>query len=350
MSDAPSRVTASESDVVKQPQNDVMTPPQKPVISTEGGAFAAEAERPPHSAGGATNLRLKLPATSANLGPGFDALGLAMALYLTIDATASDAFRINATGRNADLCADVEHSLILTTYRDVLVRATRPAPPIALTLHNEIPLGMGMGSSAAALLAGVYLANHFGQLHWTGQQILEEACRREGHPDNVAACFSGGMTSSAMSGSLVITATCGQNLDWNIYIALPSTSLATEKARALLPATYSRADAVANVQNTALLVSAFALGRGDLLRYAMQDRIHQPYRMEACPLLPRLLPMAQESDILGVALSGAGPSVILLTESTIPSDAIFSRIRHFAADSSLEILSTAIASGCTQST
>jgi homoserine kinase len=288
-------------------------------------------------------IHLQLPATSANLGPGFDALGLAMALYLTIDASTAPTFTINAAGRNADLCADVEHSLILTTYREILGST---APSIALTLDNEIPLGMGCGSSAAALLAGVLLANHFGQLGWTGQQILEEACRREGHPDNVAACWHGGMTSSAAFGTSVITATCGQDLNWQLILALPQASLATEKARALLPATYSRADAVANVQNTALVVSAFALGRGDLLGHAMQDRIHQPYRMEACPLLPKLLPMTKGGGVFGVSLSGAGPSVLLIADQNAQLVDLTSRIRELNRDVPVEIIFTKIANGC----
>src|SRR6185437_15370570 len=109
-----------------------------------------------------TPLHLRLPATSANLGPGFDALGLAMALYLTIDATAAESFSIRATGRNADLCGDIDNSLILTTYTSILAANSRPVTPLHLELNNEIPLGMGCGSSAAALLAGVLLADHFG--------------------------------------------------------------------------------------------------------------------------------------------------------------------------------------------
>lgn len=292
-----------------------------------------------------TPLHLRLPATSANLGPGFDALGLAMALYLTIDAVEAEAFSIKATGRNADLCGDADHSLIFTTYGSVLTANGKAVLPLHLELNNEIPLGMGCGSSAAALLAGVLLANHFGELDWSGQQILEEACRREGHPDNVAACFLGGMTASADDGSSIITATCGQNLNWKLLVALPSASLATEKARALLPATYSRADAVANVQNTALLVSAFALNRGDLLRAAMQDRIHQPYRMEACPLLPRLLPLNGTPGVLGVALSGAGPSVLVIADEA--ADGLSAVIRKAADDPDLEIIETRIAAGTT---
>ena len=291
-------------------------------------------------------LHLRLPATSANLGPGFDALGLAMALYLTIDATPAETFRIQATGRNSDLCASLENNLILTTYSHILTTNNQPVTPLFLQIHNEIPLGMGCGSSAAALLAGVFLANHFGSLGWTGQQILEEACHREGHPDNVAASYYGGMTASAMSKSNVITATCGDNLTWNLLLALPSVSLATEKARALLPPTYSRADTVANIQNTALLVSAFAQNRPDLLRTAMQDRIHQPYRMDACPLLPRLLPLTGTPGILGVALSGAGPSVLIITDESDPST-LFPIIRQAAGDPTLEILQTTISAGAT---
>jgi homoserine kinase len=292
-------------------------------------------------------LHLRLPATSANLGPGFDAAGLAMALYLTIDATTAEDFHIEATGRNADLCANLENNLILTTYMDILAVLGILAPPLHLRLHNEIPLGMGCGSSASALLAGVLLANHFGNLHWTTQQILEEACRREGHPDNVAACYLGGMTVSAITKDGLVTATCGQDLNWSLLLALPSASLSTKKARALLPNRYTREDAVANIQATALLVAAFAQGRGDLLRTAMQDRLHQPYRAKASPLLPLLLPLAEDPGILGVALSGAGPSVLLIAGSPSPAS-LDDLVRQRAHDPGLEIVHTTISSGVLQ--
>jgi homoserine kinase len=291
------------------------------------------------------SFRLRLPATSANLGPGFDALGLAMSLHLDIEAAASSEFHIDATGRNADLCAQLDRNLILDTYRAVLVAAHVPVLPLHLTLHNEIPLGMGCGSSAAALLAGVLLANRFGNLGWSNGQILDETCRREGHPDNVAACWLGGMTASAMTATGVIASTCGENLDWRLLIALPPTSLATEKARALLPAAYSRADAVANIQSTALLVGAFALNRPELLAAAMSDRIHQPYRMEACPLLARLLPLSGTPGIYGVALSGAGPSVLLIADPANPLEPLRARIRELAGSPSLEVLEANIAAG-----
>ncbi len=257
-------------------------------------------------------IRLKLPATSANLGPGFDAAGLALSMHLTVEAHAAPAFDIQATGRNADLCAALDNNLILDTYRDVLTRHSKAILPLHLKLHNEIPLGMGCGSSAAALLAGVALADHFGDLHLTDQPLVAEASRLEGHPDNVAACWFGGFTVSAMNDDTVQTATFPGDPAWQLLLALPATSLSTKTARALLPDSYPKADAIFNVQRSSLLVAAFAQQDLSLLATAMQDRLHQPYRTDACPLLKALLPLAAEPEIAGVALSGAGPSVLLV--------------------------------------
>ena len=263
----------------------------------------------------------RLPATSANLGPGFDAVGIAMSLYLTVRARRSSAPSLMATGRDSDICGRSKDHLLLSTYTDILLGEGIEPPTLAVTLDNEIPLGMGCGSSAAALLAGVLLANHFGDLGWTSQQILDEACRREGHPDNVAACLFGGFTvSMGSSDGTITTASVGLHLPWQLILVLPKASLATTSARALLPETYSRADVVANISATALLVSAFASGRADLLRRAMRDRVHQPYRTEACPLLPLLLPLVGREGIDGVALSGAGPAVLLICERAAPSE------------------------------
>ena len=301
------------------------------------------------------SIRLRLPATSANLGPGFDAVGLAMGLWLKIEAveSSSGAFSIEATGRDAELCERVENNLILETYLDVLAAAGRAVVALDLRIENESPLAMGRGSSAAALLGGVMLANHFGGLGWDRHTCMEEAFRREGHPDNVAACVLGSFTVSAavagagagvgVAAGSVVAATCGEQLGWKLLLALPTGSLATVKARALLPEEYSRADAVANVQRTALLVAAFALGRGELLRVAMEDRMHQPYRMAACPLLARLLPLAGEGGVLGVALSGAGPGVLLVAEADAATADVVALIRRAAGDPALEVVETKIA-------
>lgn len=287
------------------------------------------------------SIHLRLPATSANLGPGFDAVGLAMSLYLDIKAEASTETTIQATGRNSDVVSTLQNNLILATYRELAPNA----PEILLTIHNDVPIGMGCGSSALALLAGVLLANHFGQLGLTQQQILEEACVREGHPDNVSACLHGGMTVSSMQGRKVTTATFGEDLPWRLLLALPAASFSTEKARALLPPVYSRADTVANLQATALLVSAFAKARPELLRIATLDRLHQPYRSESCPLLPLLLPLAQHPLFCSVSLSGAGPSVLLIAASDAGVEEQMALVREYGGAALSEVLQASIVSG-----
>jgi homoserine kinase len=260
-------------------------------------------------------LNLRLPATSANVGPGFDAAAIALDFYLTIDAEAASEFSIAATGRDAERCARLEDNLILEAYKRILAANDRPIVPLAIGMSNGIPLGMGCGSSAAGRLAAVALASHFGQLGWDGDRVLAEAYRLEGHPDNVAACWLGGFVAAACEGNRVYAARVEPPSAWRAIVALPADPLPTSKARAVLPATYKVADVVANLQSVALLGLAFAQARGDLLGVAMQDRIHQPYRASICPFLPLLLPLVGGHGILGAALSGAGPSVLVVVDS-----------------------------------
>jgi homoserine kinase len=260
-------------------------------------------------------LRLRLPATSANLGAAFDAAAIAFDFYLDIEAEPASAFSIHATGRDADRCARLDDNLILGIYTRLLEENNRPVQPLALRMHNEIPLGMGCGSSAAGRLAAIALAVHFGPLDWTSQDILEEASALEGHPDNAAACWLGGFVTAATEGRRVYVARAEPPAAWRAIVVHPAEPLATSKARAVLPATYSRADVVANLQAVSLMGLAFAQGRGDLLRAAMTDRIHQPYRSAICPMLPRLLPLAGTHGILGAALSGAGPSILVIVDA-----------------------------------
>jgi homoserine kinase len=173
---------------------------------------------------------------------------------------------------------------------------------------------MGCGSSAAGRLGAIALAVHFGQLGWSSEQILEEASALEGHPDNAAACWLGGFVAAASEGRQVHVARVAPPADWRAIVVLPTEPLATSKARAMLPDCYNRADVVTNIQSAALLGLAFAQSRGDLLRIAMQDRIHQPYRAPICLLLPPLMPLAGKHGILGAALSGAGPSVLVVVD------------------------------------
>jgi homoserine kinase len=259
-------------------------------------------------------IRLRLPATSANLGAAFDCAAVALALHLIIEAEEAEAFSIAATGEDAELCSRLEDNLILETYKSLLAREGKPAAPLAIRMENQIPLGMGCGSSAAGRLAAIALAAHFGQLGWDSDRILAEACALEGHPDNAAACWLGGLVVAAMDGGRVHVARVEPPSEWRAMVVLPRDPLATSKARAVLPESYSRTDAVANIQAASLLGLAFAQGRGELLRPAMEDRLHQPYRAEICALLPLLLPLAGSAGILGAALSGAGPSMLLIVE------------------------------------
>ncbi len=270
-------------------------------------------------------LRIGLPATSANLGPAFDAAALAMDFYIKIDAHSAKGFAIAATGRDQEICSQLEDHLILTTYREVLQAAGREITPLSLRIANDIPIGKGCGSSAAARLAGIALAVHFGRLRWTDAQIVGEASRREHHPDNASACWMGGLTVARMSKSpdagirdaaaeaqVVRVRPKGK---WPLLLAVPEESLSTQEARRALPEQYSRADAVTNVQNSMLLLAAFTQGRPDILSAALDDRIHEPYRAALCPLLPSLQQLKGRDGILGVALSGAGPSVLIFLDT-----------------------------------
>jgi len=259
-------------------------------------------------------IRLRLPATSANLGSGFDAAAVALDFYLEIEAEPAAEFSIAATGRDREHCSQLENNLILEVYKQLLEASGRPVVSLAIRMNNEIPLGMGCGSSAAGRLAGICLAVNFGRLEWKAERILEEAVALEGHPDNAAACWLGGFVTAACEGKQIHVARVEPPEEWRAIVVLPNEPLATSEARAALPANYTRADAVANIQSAALLGLAFTQARGDLLRVAMRDRIHQPYRAPLCPMLPRLLPLAGEHGILGVALSGAGPSVLAIVE------------------------------------
>jgi len=257
-------------------------------------------------------FRLRLPATSANLGPGFDAAAVALDFFLEVEATSAAEFSITATGRNQEHISRVEGNLILEIYKRLLDENGRKLIPLAIQMNNQIPLGMGCGSSAAGRLAAILLAVHFGHLGWSSERVLEEATALEGHPDNAAACLLGGFVTAACEGRTVHVARVVPPTEWRAIVALPTVPLATSKARALLPDCYDRADTVTNIQSAALLGLAFAQNRGDLLRIAMRDRIHQPYRAPICPLLPPLLPLAGTHGILGVALSGAGPAVLAI--------------------------------------
>jgi homoserine kinase len=224
-----------------------------------------------------------------------------------------------ATGRDQDICGNLQEHLILNTYREVLQAADRKITPLAIRIDNDIPIGKGCGSSAAARLAGIAMAAHFGNLRWSDPQIVGEASRREHHPDNASACWMGGLTVARMSGEAEAqVASIRPKGKWPLLLAVPEQSLSTEEARRVLPAQYSRADAITNVQNSMLLLAALTQGRPDFLAAALEDRIHQPYRAALCPLLPCLQELKGKDGVLGAVLSGAGPSVLMFIDPGAP--------------------------------
>ncbi len=275
------------------------------------------------------SLEIVLPATSANLGPAFDAAALAFSMFLKLRAKAANEFSVKAHGRDPSICSQIENHLILNTYREVLQEGKKPVHPLALRIDNEIPIGKGCGSSAAARLAGIALAVHFGRLRWSDSRIVYEAARREHHPDNAAACWMGGLAIARISANNKMEmAHVKPKGRWPLLFAVPNESLSTEDARRVLPQQYSRADAVANIQNSMLLLAAFLQGHKHLLVSALEDRIHQPYRASLCPLLPALQKLIGTPGILGCALSGAGPSVLIFLDPKSSLHKTMARVRE----------------------
>jgi homoserine kinase len=261
-----------------------------------------------------TFRRLRVPASSANLGPGFDALGLALGVYLECRFRAADSMSIRVTGRDAASISCGEDNLIWETAVQICRDVGRAMPPIELVVKNDIPLGKGLGSSAAALTAGVIIADTMLGLRWPPKRILDEAARLEGHPDNVAACVHGSIVASATD-SLGVTHAVRLDLHprYAIAVVVPDFILPTSEARRVLPDSYSREDTIFNVQRSALLITALATGVTDAFPTALEDRLHQPYRAPLVPGLEEICKL-RTPGLLGCALSGAGPSILVFYE------------------------------------
>jgi len=259
-------------------------------------------------------INLRVPASSANLGPGFDALGLALGIYLDCRFRRSGQLRIQALGRDAGQISTGEDNLIWQTALAVAADTRSQLPPIDLLINNQIPIGKGLGSSAAALTAGVIIADQLLGLGWKPLRILDEAARIEGHPDNVAACVLGSIVASAIdSGGVARAVRLEMPKRFGIAVVVPDFILPTVEARGVLPDTYSRQDAVFNVQRSALLIAALATGSVHAFPAALEDRLHQPYRVPLVPGLDEILKL-RAPGLLGCALSGAGPSILVFYE------------------------------------
>lgn len=257
---------------------------------------------------------VRVPASSANLGPGFDALGLALNIYLECRFRPSTRLSIEARGRDADQISTGEDNLVWQTALAVAADTGGRLSPIELVIDNRIPIGRGLGSSAAALTAGVVIADHILGLNWGPLRILDEAARIEGHPDNVAACVLGSIVASAIDSEGVARAVRLElPKGFGVAVVTPDFVLPTVEARAVLPETYSSKDTIFNVQRSALLIAALATGSVHAFPAALEDRLHQPYRLHLVPGLEDALKL-RAPGLLGCALSGAGPSVLVFYE------------------------------------
>jgi homoserine kinase len=257
---------------------------------------------------------LKVPASSANLGPGFDALGLALSVYLTCRFRQAGKLSIRAEGRDAACIPTDSDNLIWQTALSVAQAHGLEMPPLELEIRNDIPIGKGLGSSAAALTAGVVIADQLLGLRWKPLRILDEAARLEGHPDNVAPCALGSIVASAIdSGGVVRSVRLHLPQGFGLGIVVPDFDLPTVKARAVLPDSYSREDAIFNLQRASLLIAALATGSTWAFPVALDDRFHQPYRTPLVPGLEAILKL-RAPGLLGCALSGAGPSILIFFE------------------------------------
>ena len=260
-------------------------------------------------------VRVRVPASSANLGPGFDTLALALGLHLRCTLRESgNGLTVRACGTDTGEIPCDRSNLILKAYSRLAGETS--LEKLELEIENEIPLGRGLGSSAAAIVAGLALANEWAGLKRSREQLIQAAAEIEGHPDNVSAAVRGGLVVScqAEDGS-VISANSPLHSSLELVLVVPAFRLSTEAARAALPQSYSRRDAVFNVQRVALLMGAFREGRRELFAEALRDRLHQPYRAPLVPGFDAILKLSNIPGLLGVALSGAGPSVIAFCEA-----------------------------------
>jgi homoserine kinase len=260
------------------------------------------------------SIRIEVPASSANLGPGFDALGMALDIVDEIDVTFVDAGDtiLEMSGGEARSNLDPANNLLCAAYRQWAKETGAELPGARFTIRGSIPIGKGFGSSAAAIVAGLAAGAYASGSRQARDDILRIASHMEGHADNVSAAMLGGITVSFVHDSRVFSHQVVSHADMGIAIFVPSATLLTAEARACLPKTVPIRDAALNIGRTAYLVTALMWGQWELLGPAMEDSLHQQHRARLIPALPDLISAAREAGAYGAALSGGGPAVVAL--------------------------------------
>jgi len=255
-------------------------------------------------------ISVRVPATCANLGCAFDCAALALSLYLDIHVTprGDRSISVHYRGVTPERIPADETNLIARTIRQTL-ESWRKLRGYDLEIDNQIPIGVGLGSSAAAIVGSLAVCHWLADTTLFDEQLISLAARLEGHPDNVAAAWHGGFTVSVQQGERVLAFTCPVPETLKLLVVIPDYTVPTEKAREVLPAQYSRGDAVHNLQRAAVLAAQLFSGKAEFYRAFFDDRWHQPYRASLMPGLSEVLKFTHP-DLLGLCLSGAGPAIL----------------------------------------
>lgn len=264
-------------------------------------------------------VRVIVPASAGNTGSAFDSLGLAYGLHNEVVAETDRPADVVVEGEGADLLKKGEPNLVHHAYARFTEATGKAVPPHRLTLINKIPFGRGLGSSAAAIVGGLMAADVLCGTKLGPEGILKLALPMEGHPDNVAPAIYGGFVLTVLDAGDVngpfTVVPMKAPADWKAVLYVPDLIIPTKQARAILPKEIPRADAIYNHGRVGLLVAALSQGRGELLRVAMQDRLHQPYRAKIFPQMPALIEAGLAGGAWGACLSGAGSAILAIAAS-----------------------------------
>lgn len=284
-----------------------------------------------------TTVRVHVPASTANLGPGFDCLGLALDLWNQAEfSLEGQGIRVHVSGEGQDMLPINEQNPVAKTACMVYEKLGLELPPgISIYSENHIPVGSGLGSSASAALLGLIGANSLLGNPLSKEELLSLGTEIEGHPDNIAPALFGGLVISTVNNGEVLARKV-EILPLSVVVAVPEVNLPTLAARQALPGMVAFRDAILNVGNTALLVEALRFGDWDLLGKVMQDRLHQPYRLKLIPGAEQALQAGLLAGARATALSGAGPSVIAFTPDPSKMDSSIPDQRADIRDAMLE--------------
>ena len=262
-------------------------------------------------------VKVCVPGTTANCGPGFDAVGIACTVYndLELILTEKGSLLIEIQGEGQGIIPTDEKNIVFQVVQTVLKKVGKEYQGIHIKMYNRIPLSRGLGSSAAAIVAGIVAANAATGNTLSNDEMLDMATEIEGHPDNVAPAIFGGITISVMEGDQARYLRFVPPQKLNMVVAIPEFNLSTHAARQVLPQDVPFKDAVFNVSHTALLIASLCQGQFQHLKYALEDKMHQPYRQHLIPGMQCVFAAALQAGALGVALSGAGPCLIAFADN-----------------------------------